>query len=314
MIILLYGKDTYHSYNKLQEIIAGYKEKNKSGFNLKFSNKEESISDLCNCHKQHSMFNEKRLVIIYEAFSSSSKKDDFIKNYNQMKESSDIFIFYEEKELKKNDRILKKLLAEKKQEKSIMVQEFKLLNNKALFSWIEKEFSKNSVVVQDRAIYRIMEIGEDNLWRIKNEIDKLSLYKKKITEKDVQSMVSIESTANIFNTIDSIAEKNKQKAMLFIYDHLQKGDYPLYILTMIVYQFRNLIIIKDLIDKNIPYNEVKSKSKLHPFVFQKSYRQAEKFTIKELREIFERLFEIDLKTKTGQLEPVLALHLFVFDC
>jgi len=109
-----------------------------------------------------------------------------------------------------------------------------------------------------------------------------------------------------------MAQKDTRKSLLFLYDHLEKGDNPLYLLSMIVYQFRNLIIVKDLLERKYSYSEAKNKSNLHPFVFKKTHSQVNKFSIKELKEIYENLSLIDLKTKTGQIDPVNALHIFLF--
>ncbi len=309
MIILLYGKDTYRSKEKMGEIIVEYKKKYKSGLNLKFLEGEDA-SNLEDYDRQVSMFNEKKLIVLRKLFSSEKVKSNFLKNFKKIISSDNIFILYEEGDIKKSDNLFKKLSGESK--KSAMLQEFQPLSGRALFSWIKKEFNKNSIKVDEDAIRRLQEATGEDLWRIKNEIDKLSLYKKEIKEKDVDYMVNIGVEANIFKTIDAIAEKKKEKALLSLYDHLEKGDNPLYILSMITYQFRNLITVSDLSQRKFSYNEMKAKSGLHPFVFKKSYNQMQKFSFEELKKIYDNLFEMDLKAKTGQIDPVLALHLFLF--
>jgi DNA polymerase III subunit delta len=310
MIVFLYGKDTYRSFEKLQEVIEEHKKKYESGLNLEFFNEKSSLKELLDCSKQSSMFTDRRLVIINGAFSAWNKQKDFSKKIDYLKDSDDVFVFREgallKAELKKIER--------KKEEKKLMIKEFSLLSKEKLFIWTKNIFIKNDVDIEDEAVYHLMKIGGDDLWRIKTESEKLSLYKKKITKQDAEFFVKTEVNPNIFNTIEAIAEKNKEKALSFVYDHLEKEDHPLYILSMIVYQVKNLVIVKDLAERSIPYNQAKSRSGLHPFVFQKTYRQAEKFTLQELKKLYEKLFKFDLKSKTGQIEPVMAIHLFIFEC
>ncbi len=307
MIILLYGKDNYRLKEKLEEIITGYKKKYSSGLNIKFLKSSEGFKDIEDENKQVSMFSEKRLIVVGDVFSSEKLKKDILENYSKISSSDNIFVFYQEGEVKKKEKLIEIFLKEK-----AIVQEFIPLSGKKLSSWIKKEFEKNEVKVSDEAVFKLQEIGGDDLWRIKNEIDKLSLYKKNISKEDVEEMVKTVTGVNIFNTIDAIAEKDKEKALFLFYDHLEKGDNPLYILSMIVYQFRNLITVKDLMERNYSYSEIQTKSNLKNFVFRKSYNQAKKFSFIELKEIYEELFLADLKGKTGQIDPVLAIHLFLF--
>lgn len=306
MIILLYGKDTYRLRQKIEEIISEYQKKNPSGLNIKFLGEKETFKDVIDEDKQVSMFNEKRLIVVKNIFSSESLKSELLGKYEKISSSDNIFIFYQEGEIKKKEKAFD-LFSKNK------TQEFTPLSGKKLFTWIKKEFEKNNTEADEDAVSSLAEIGGGDLWRIKNEVDKLSLYKKRITKKDTEDFVKKDVTINIFQTIEAIADKNKEKAIFLFYDHLEKGDNPLYILSMIIYQFRNLIIIKDLIEKKYPYNTMISKSGLHPFVFRKAYYQANKFSLESLKEIYDKLFLTDLKIKTGQVDPVLAIHLLLFD-
>jgi DNA polymerase III subunit delta len=305
MIILLYGKDTYRLEEKLRTIVTEYEKKNPSGLNIKFFGIKESFENVEDEEKQISMFGEKRLIVLKDIFSSEKLKKDILKNYNKISSSENIFIFYQEGEIKKKEKLFLLLAKEK-------AQEFAPLSFKKLFSWIKGEFLKNGVDVEEEAVYKLGEMGGEDLWRLKNEIDKLSLYKKKITKEDVENFVKRDVAVNIFKTVEAIAEKDKEKALFLFYDHLEKGDNPLYLLSMIVYQFRNLIAVKDLIERGYSYDKIKTKSGLHPFVFGKTYNQVKKFSFDELKKIYNDLFVVDLKTKTGQVDPVLAIHLFLF--
>ncbi len=311
MIILLYGKDTYRSREKLKEIIEEYKRKYESGMNLKFFSSEDVFEDLEDCEKQVSMFGEKKLSVIREVFSDDKLKKGVFERKERMAASEDIFIIHEEGEIKKNDELLDSF---SKKNEGVMVQEFAPLSSKKLLSFIKKEFEKNGVEANKRAIEKLASLGGEDTWRIKNEIDKLSLYKRKITEEDVDLMVRMDAQTNIFGTIDAVAERENEKALLCLYDHLKKGDNPLYLLSMLGYQFRNLLIVKDFIQRGCSYGAMKQKSDLHPFVLKKSYGQAKKFSFEELKGAHHELFEMDLKTKTGQMDPVLALHIFLFRC
>ena len=74
---------------------------------------------------------------------------------------------------------------------------------------------------------------------------------------------------------------------------------------------RNLLIIKDLIDRGKNYWEILKSVGLHPYVVKKSYLQAERFTLLKLKEIYKLIFQIDYKIKTGKIDPETGLVLLI---
>ena len=126
-------------------------------------------------------------------------------------------------------------------------------------------------------------------------------------------MVRARIETDIFKTIDAIAKRNKKKALALLHKHSEKGDSPLYLLSMINFQFRNLLMIKEKSQK-VHYPQIGKLSKelkLHPFVVRKGLRLSENFSFEELKKIYQKLFETDLKIKTGQIEPEMGLDLLI---
>ncbi len=305
MIIFLYGPDTYRSRQKLGEIVNSYKEIHKSGLNLIFlqggSLKFQNFKDNT---RQSSMFKEKKLIVVTEVFSNSDFKKSFLKEGKTFVDSENIIIFYEEKKPLAKDLLLVFL---KKHGKS---QEFKMIAGQKLKNWTKKEFKKLKTEIEDRALDKLIEFVGGNLWRMANEIKKLSDFKNrgKVSMKDIALLVKPKIESDIFKTIDAIASKDKRRALKLINSHIEKGESPFYLFTMINYQFRNLLITKDVLERNLsPFGSLK----LHPFVIKKSCALAGKFSLLELKKIYQRIFKIDLNIKTGKIDPETALDLFI---
>jgi DNA polymerase III delta subunit len=323
MIIFLCGEDTYRARQKLKEIIEHYEKIHKSGLNLKYfdcSKKEEiSFSDLKDEIRQTSMFKEKKLIVITNPFSNPALKEEFSKETRPRQgsggqakgllKSEDIILLYQEGEINKKDTLFKFL------KKNVKCQEFKALGGQKLKTWIKKEFEKYEVKIEPPALEKFIDYVGDDLWRASNEIKKLVNYKKSkiIKAEDIELQVRSKIETDIFKTIDAIAQKNKKQALDLLHKHLEKGDSPLYLLSMINYQFRNLLIVKDFIEKHKPYNIILKRSGLHPFVVKKSYFQSQQFTLEELKKIYQKIFKVDLDIKTGRIEPETALDLLVVE-
>jgi len=311
MFILLYGPDTYRSQQKLKEIIDHYKQSQKTGLSLKILDlKDEKFEKLQEENQSLSIFKENKLIILKNAFSNQEFKEKFLKEADKFADSKDIILFYEEKEIPLSDSLFKFL---KKQAKT---QEFQLLTGQKLKTWIKKEFEKYGFIVSPKIMDTlILFIGSDS-WKIANEIKKLSTYKanKKssgITLEDIEILVKPQIQVNIFKTIDAIAARDRKTALSLIHKQIEGGENPSYLLSMINFQFRNLLTIKSLIEEHKPYNLILKISGLHPFVVRKSYEQAKKFTLQELKKIYQKIFQADLDIKTGRIGPETALDLLI---
>jgi len=319
MIIFLYGPDTYRLRKKLNEIVEHYKKIHQSGLNFKiFDLEEESFQDFQNEIKSVSMFAEKKLIVLEEALGNKNFKEEFLKNSKKFIGSKNIILFYEEGEVSK-DKFVNFL---KRQEES---QEFQLLDGGKLKNWIKKELENYKAKIEEGALDKLVEFVGNDLWQMSNEIKKLVSYKPEsrtreggvpeISSRDIEILIKPKIEPEIFKTIDAIALKNKKQALGLVHKHLEKGDSPLYLLTMINFQFRNLLIMKSSESRRELYTNdmqtLSKKLKIHPYVIRKAIQQSRKFSLGELKKIYQKIFETDLGIKTGKIDPETALDLLI---
>ncbi|PIR01804.1 MAG: DNA polymerase III subunit delta [Candidatus Nealsonbacteria bacterium CG_4_9_14_0_2_um_filter_37_38] len=311
MLIFLYGQDTYRSRQKLNEIIERYKKIHKSGLNLKYYDaKKTNFQDFKNEVQSSPMFKEKKLMILENVFLNYELKTSFLKDARKFIDLKDVILFYQDQPISQNDPLFIFL------KKYAKTQEFKLLAGIKLKNWVKREFERCQTKADPLAIEKLINFVGNDLWQFSNEIKKLVSYKSKnknskVLSEDVELLVKPKIETDIFKTIEAIAQKNKAKALSLVYKHLERGDNSLYLLHMINFQFRNLLMAKDLIEKDKSYNAVLKESGFHPYVFKKIYWQAKKFSLWELKKIYQKIFQIDLKIKTGQLNPGIALDLLI---
>ncbi len=317
MIIFLYGQDAYRSRQKLKEIVDRYKKIQKSGLSLMCLDGEDlKFEDFKDTIQQVSMFGEKKLLILSGVFANQDFKEKFLKNSKELSKTKDTILFYEDNEISKKDKFLNFLKTGAK------TQNFQLLQGEKLKSWIRQECLKFKTEIDSGAIDKLINFVGNDLWLLSNEIKKLVNYRApqqrgeggkggRINVEDVDLLVKPKIETAIFKTIDAISQKNKKQALLLIHQHLEKGDNPLYLLSMVNYQFKNLLIVKDLMEKQRPYYFISKITRLHPFVVKKSYQQAGKFTFSELKKIYRKIFQADIDIKTGKINPETALDLLI---
>ena len=304
MIIFLYGEDTYRSRRKLQEIVDHYREIHKSGLNLKyFDGGAVDFQDFKSELQTVSMFKEKKLLILTDVFSNQAFKDSFLKDSKRFISSDNVILFYEEKGGLARDPLLAFL------KKHAQSQEFELLSGVKIKNWLKDEFGKAKTKIDPMALEVMINLTGNDLWQLANDVQKLVAYKggREIETKDVKLLIKPKLETGIFELIDAIALKNKKQALILLHKHLEKGDAPPYLLSMINFQFRNILGVKDLIERGEPL----SSSGLKPFPARKSYELARKFTREELKKIYQKIFQVDYSIKTGKLDPQAALDLLI---
>jgi DNA polymerase-3 subunit delta len=262
------------------------------------------------------LFSVKRLVVIKNLITSSGieiQKEalEFLKSKKEIAEDKDVVIVFWESGLpKENNGLFKFLKLNSKH------QEFKTLDNNKLMAWISLRIKKNnpdSNISAKAAEKLIAYVGSD-LFQMDNEIAKLANFKgsETIEEKDVDLLVKAKIDSNIFETLDAASLGNKKRALKLLQDQLKKGDDPFYILSMYVYQFRNLLKIGEFFwQGRTNQYEVAKLTKLHPFVVQKGMIQLKNYDENKLKEVYKKLRDIDISSKTGKVDIKLALDKFV---
>ncbi|MEA3295618.1 MAG: DNA polymerase III subunit delta [Patescibacteria group bacterium] len=314
MFVFLYGENSFNSLKKLREIIECYEKSHKSGLNFKNYDCEKSdFIEIERSVQNVSMFDEKKIIILRNAFSNATIEEQALKFAKKIKKTPDAFVFFEKNKVKKASSLFKFL---KRNAKS---QEFNFFTDQELKKYIITEFEKYNAKIENSALSALMNFVGADLWQMSQEIQKIINYKteenknkeKIITEKDIVLLVEPKIKTDIFKTIDAIGQKNKKLALFLIHKHLKKGDSPFYLFSMINFQFRNLLIVKELAEKyNSIYNFPKI-SGMHPFVVKKSFFQSQQFTFNDLKSIYKKLFETDLKIKTGKINPIFGLDMLI---
>jgi len=311
MIIFLYGEDSYRSTQKIKEIKEKFKaEKDPSGLNIvSFEGDEFDLEKFNNAASQSGFLVSKRLIIVKNLLSHKPKKEtaEAIKELlNNLKNSDNIFVFWEALVPDKRTALFKLLSKEK------LSQEFPQLETTKLANWIKKYAQEHNGQIDNQSVNLLISFVGNDLWQLSNELDKLIAYSQgTITENEVKEMVKAKLDENIFGLVDAIGSNNKSLALKLLGEQISVGLNEVYILSMIVRQFRIMALLKSLLSQNISEAEIVKQTKLHPFVVKKLLPTSQKFTLNKLQLIYNKLAELDVKFKSTSLPPQTLLDLFI---
>ena len=274
---------------------------NKIIYNLK----ENTISDVIEEANTVSLFRSNKVILVYS--SSIDKLDDeelimYLNNYNK-----DVYLIF---------------IVEKSDARKKIV---KLINEKGISidsDNVDKSYNKNYVVsylkdngykMNSNVIECFLSRVSDNINDIRNELDKLFIYKlddKNISLDDVK-LITYDNTDNIiYEFTNALLEKDENKAISMYHSFIDSNMAIDYILASIYNSYRTLYQIKELNKNNSIRDISKTIGKKEYYVEKMLYRSMN-YNDNELLDIIHTLAMIDKNYKSGLCNPVMEVELFI---
>jgi len=298
MILIVSGEDTYRSRQRLHTLINAFKKKfDPNGYNVSsFSGGHVSFDEVQSAFGTMSFLASKRMLVFEDFFApKTSEKQKQILGYLSERDNNDhIIVFWQGGDLPGASSRLKFVQAAN-------TESFEQLEGAQLASWISNEAKVRNITLDQSAGRMLMERVAADLWTMSNVLDQLSAYAQakkveRVTEEMVREFTVTSYDENIFHLTDALAKKNSREALELLYDQLESGSHPLYILTMLVRQFRMLLQLAGPGGESLSAADVGA----HPYAVQKARETLHQFTLSEILKAYRMLEEIDRKLKTGE--------------
>jgi len=179
--------------------------------------------------------------------------------------------------------------------------------------WVQEEAElQGGKIEQGAAIELANALGNDTML-VSQEISKLITYtggQRAISSEDVRLLCSPVAREDIFALTDAIASGDARTAMRLLDISLQNQP-EVSVFAMIVRHFRQLLTAAEMVSEGSNAEQVRSELRTFDFVAEKLVRQARRFTLEQLEQIFQRLDRLDEEMKDGRTPADLALQLFV---
>ena len=309
MLYLLYGTENYLIKKEIDKILnANSIEKiNVSEYNLEIDNFKDIIEDA----NTISLFADKKAIIVNNSylFTGNSIKNendpelflDYFKNVNP--DSIIIFIVDSEK-LDERKKIVKEI------KKIGTVKDFNQKND--LTDILKNMFEGYNISIQD--IRFMIDRCGNNLDILSQEVNKIKIYKdedKNITKEDIINLTSKNIDIDIFGFVDTIVNKNKNKALEIYKEMLINGEEPIKILVILANQFRIIYQSKELYKQGYSGNDIATMIGIHPYRIKLALKKAINYNSDTLLDYLEKLADLDYDIKIGNIESSLGLEMFI---
>lgn len=305
-IYLLYGEEAYLKKQYKDKLTKAILPDGDTVNYAYYEGKGINPAELIDLAETMPFFAERRLIVIENSgfFKSATPElADYMKNMPDT-----VCFLFVENEVDKRGKMYKAA-----KDKGRIV-EMGRQDEKTLLYWIAGNVKREGRQIKEStARYLVSKTGTD-MENLEKEMEKLFSYtlgRNEITVQDIDDICTTQITNKIFEMVEAVAVKQQKKALNYYYDLLALKEPPMRILYLLARQFKLLLEVKDLCGKGYEKSQIAKTVGLHPFVAGKYIQQCRTFSREELRSIMEEAVNAEEMVKTGRLNDVMSVELFI---
>jgi DNA polymerase III subunit delta len=295
-LYLLCGDEPYLVERAVKKLLERAVDPGFRDFNLNvFYGNEVKGDEVFSASQTLPMFADRRVVLVKKGGELNAAAMEILLSYLQDPCPSTCLILQAEKV---DGR--KKFYAEFKKRGEMV--EFKRPYENQLGPYVRDEVRAAGKKIDAAAAELLGYLVGNNLQELVSQIEKLCLYcgnKELITVADVKAIVSDTKVENVFEFTDALGSKDLPKALRLLTALLQDGEAPLKILGAVARHYRQLWQVRELLDRKIPSSDLAKAAGINPYFLKKVVDQARNYKVGELKQVFERMLELDLAFKSG---------------
>ena len=302
---LIYGEEEFLIENKVNNIInkSGVDELNISKYDLLSDSLKDIIDDACTV----SLFSDKKIVIINNFDNISKLEDDIVSEFDKFIHniSSDVILILVCSKLDERKKLTKK------KKKLCTVKEFN--KNKNISNTVRSMFLDYKIDYS--TVDLLIKIVGNDLMILNQEAIKLMTYKadKTITKEDVLALCSSNSNDDIFDLINAVVNKDKDKALTIYSNLIKSNEEPIKIVITLANQFRLIYQCKELYKKGNSEDSISKTLDIHPYRVKLALNNSKNYSSNIILKYLNDLSEIDNNIKSGVVDKGLAFELFLLE-
>jgi DNA polymerase-3 subunit delta len=135
--------------------------------------------------------------------------------------------------------------------------------------------------------------------------------RKQIEYDDLERTLNAAREHAIWELTNAIGARDASAAMAALGRLLDEGKHPLQISFSLQLQFRQLLMVKEMLGRRVPHDKAAEIARLGRWK-DRIFRQARLFSAAELRGIYRRLFELEDSIKSAGVDERFLLEYIIY--
>jgi DNA polymerase-3 subunit delta len=293
-IYLFHGEEPFFIDVLSEAIVKNALEDHERDFNQTIVYGKDCVPiEVVGLSKQFPMMSERSLVVIREA-QDIKKWEDFEDYFANPQPSTILVICHKHKKMDARSKAFKALA------KTGIVFQSDKVKDYQLVTWIMAYVKEHGFDITDKAANLLAEFLGNDLTKIMNELEKLSILLEKgtrINDVHIEENIGISKDYNVFELVNAIGEKDILKANKIVayFGQNPKAAHPTVIISNLFTLFSRLMEVHFLPVKTP--DAVAAHQKVHPFVAKETLRQSRLHNPKKIAKNIGILKQYDLKSK-----------------
>ena len=305
-VYLLYGEEAYLKRQYRDRLTKAMVSEDDTMNCSYYEGKNIPVGEVIDLAESMPFFADCRLIVVEDSgfFKNASPElADYIKELS----GAAHFVFIE-REVDKRGKLFKAVKGKGR------IVELAKQNEATLVKWVAGGVRQEGKQISEPTIhYFLTKVGTD-MGNIQKELEKLFSYtleKEQIDREDIDEICTGQISNQIFAMVDAVAEKKQRKALDYYYDLLALKEPPMRILYLLSRQFKILLEVKDLSMRGYGSKEISTRVGVPFFAMSKYQQQTRAFKMQELKDILETSAQTEEQVKTGRLDDVLGVEIFI---
>ena len=303
---LLYGDEDYLKKQYRDKLVHALVPGDDSMNFAKYEGKDINLGDVIDLAETLPFFADRRVILIADSGFFKSSQEQLADYLGQIQETT-YFVFVES-EVDKRSKTYKAL------SKSGCAVDFSMPDEKLLTTWMGSRIKAAGKSISREAWQEFFERTNDSMDHMDKEMEKLLSYtydKDSIALEDVEAICTKQVQTKIFDMISFIASKNLSKVMELYHDMLAAKEPPIRILALIIRQFDQMYLLKDMASTGMNASTIAGKLGIRDFIVKKNLGLARNFTMEQIRQLLEDAADLDERAKTGLINDRMAVELLM---
>lgn len=301
MIYLLHGNNTHLKKVSLNKIRNKYKDYTYTLIDFADSG---DIAKLDQAISQISLFDiPEKLVHIKNYNLISNQEYLYSILENNINTKNIVIILDLEEKVRSNAKVLSYL----KNKENIFAAE--VYDRKSLENLINNYLKKEGVEDSQNITRALLDRVDNSPFYLLNEAKKVALLKKYNKEyKNLDDYITLSTNYTIWEYINNLFKGKNFDAIKVIDSIIEKGENEYAIMGMILWALRLIMILVMCPEENS--NNIMGKFGYSPYSINNAKSLSGKYSEEKILQLYSKYIELDLKIKSGFIEPRLGIILF----
>lgn len=304
MTIFFYGANTYELRRQVQQMITAYVAKAGTDFGLeRIDGTTAKVHELSAAFQASPFLANSRLVIV-EGIALNKALSDKLAKLMEAVPKTTVALFVD-REVDQRTIAYKQLIQADK------VVKFEPLTGSKLLGWMRVEMESLGGSAEPAVLRELVEVAGEDQWRLSGEINKLVNYDPNITVKMVREMVAPGAEQSIFDLVEAMTAGKTAAALAGFHTLIEMRENEIYILTMVQWQLRNLLLAKSAPAQMSP-PELAKAAGMSPYVAGKMAAAQGRMSEKGLIIAYKAAADCEYDIKSGKMQAKVAVEQLIY--